>query len=305
MPGKLTGRNPTRADVAERAETSLATVSYVVNNGPKFVSEKTRQRVLQAIAELGYRPDPVALSFRGLDSSAVGMLVPNFGGPFFADLVSEVERQAAQRGKVVLFGSTGYDPAAEQAMLQTFRDRRVGAALVIGPTPSIGPASVEHGALNVIRFGSSQEVVPVGISQRAATRAAAEHLLGHGAERMAAIFGPTAHEVFNVRYRGWRDATGYSPEQNKQLVRRAVYSFQGGYDTTIELFCQPKVPDALYVSNDTQAIGALSALHRLGMAVPGDVPVASIDSTELSFVQTVDAIKQLIDRKIEQLSLTG
>lgn len=275
-------RNPTRQDVARHANTSLATVSYVVNGGPKRVSAQTRQRVLRAIEELGYRPDPVARSFRGADPTAIGMLVPNFNGPFFADLVAEVERQAAARGKVVLFGSTSYDPAAEAAMLQNFRDRRVGTALIIGPTPQVQAPGIEHGALNVLRMTKGHSVVSIGIAQRDATRTAAQHLFDHGRRRVAALFGPTSHGVFNVRYRGWRDVAGYSAEQTRALVRRGEYSFHGGYATTLELFDQPEPPDALFVSNDTQATGALKALHHLRLRVPEDVAVVSIDSTQLS-----------------------
>jgi len=301
LSSRTPGRNPTRADVALRAQTSPATVSYVVNNGPKFVSDETRQRVLRAIEELGYQPDPVALSFRGSDSNAIGMLVPNFNGPFFSDLVAEVERQASRRGKVVLVGSTGYHPSAERDMLQTFRNRRVQAVLVIGPTSHVGTSlstsSVVHGAVNVLRFDTTRDVVPVGIAQRAAAREAARHLLGHGRRRVAAVFGPVAHDVFNIRYRGWRDATAYTAAQTKDLVRRAEYSFQGGFDATMDLFTQSILPDALFVSNDTQAIGALSALHRLGLTVPDDVAVVSIDATELSpfLIPPLTSVRQPTD----------
>ena len=296
MSSTIPRRNPTRADVARRAGTSPATVSYVVNNGPKFVSEETRQRVLRAIEELGYRPDPVALSFRGSDSNAIGMLVPNFNGPFFSDLVAEVERQASKRGKAVLVGSTAYHPSAEQQMLQTFWHRRVDAVLVIGPTLQVGTSSVAHGAVNVLRFGSDQ-VVPVGIAQRAAARAAVRHLLEHGRQRSAAVLGPVEHGVFSVRYWGWRDETAYPPQQTQHLVRRAEYSFQGGFDATMELFSQPELPDGLFVSNDTQAIGALSALHRVGLSVPGDVAVVSIDATELSpfLIPPLTSVRQPTD----------
>lgn len=274
-------RSVTRRDVAELAGTSPATVSYVVNHGPKYVSPETRDRVLAAIRELGYRPDPVARSFRSSDTQAIGMLVPNFIGPFFADLVAEVERQATERDKVVMFASTGFDPTVERRMLQNFADRRVGAVLVIGPTAQLEAANIEHGALNVFRPGGAGVCIPVGVRQRAATRAGVEHLIEHGRSRLAAIFGPSAHTVFQVRYRGWRDATGYSREQNRTLVRRTEYSFRGGYEAARDLFSQPDPPDGLFVSNDTQAIGALHALYSMGLQVPRDVAVVSIDGTEL------------------------
>ena len=291
------GRVPTRADVAGLAGTSLATVSYVVNDGPRFVSAETKARVQRAIEQLGYRPDPVARSFRGMDSDAIGMMVPNFRGPFFADLVAEVERQAGERGKIVLFGSTAFDPTTERKLVESFTDRRVQAILAIGTTNQIQPRDAFNGAVNIFRPGQEKDIWTVEIAQRAATRDAAEHLLGHGRKRLAAIFGPTSHGVFKVRYRGWRDATGYRKEETKQRVRRTEYSFQGGYDATIDLFTQKNRPDGLLATNDTQAIGALSALHTLGLSVPEDVAVVSIDSTALSpfLVPALTSVRQPTD----------
>lgn len=291
-------KSPTRLDVARRAHTSAATVSYVVNNGPKFVSEATRDRVLRAIEELGYRPDPVALSLRGGATNAVGMLVPNLAGPFFADLIAEVEAQAKTRGKIVLFGSTQFDPESERELLQSFRDWRLDAVLIIGPTEQIDADNVEHGAVNVLRIGlGERRAIPIGIRQSTATRAAARHLIEHGRRRIAAIFGPANHGVFNARYRGWRAETHYSAERTRELVRRADYSFRGGFDATIDLFSQDQPPDALFVSNDTQAIGALSALDRLGLSVPKDVAITSIDGTRLSpyLVPSLTSVRQPTD----------
>lgn len=274
---------PTRADVAKLARTSLATVSYVVNDGPKFVAEKTRKRVLDTIETLGYRPDPIALSLRGASSNSIGMMVPNFRGPFFADLVAEVEQRAAAQGKVVIFGSTRYIHSTEQELIRTFADHRVEAVLSIGPTKELQPADRFNGAINIFRISDDDRAMStVEIAQRAATREAAQHLLGHGRKRIAAIFGPTAHGVFKVRYRGWRDAMSYTTEQSKELVRRADYSYRGGHDAALELFSQKHRPDGLLVSNDTQAIGALSALNTMGLRIPEDVAVISIDSTEIS-----------------------
>lgn len=277
-------RIPTRADVARLAGTSLATVSYVVNDGPKHVAEKTRRRVVDAIEALGYRPNSIALALRNSSTNSIGMMVPNFRGPYFADLMAEIEQEVAERGKIVIFGSTGFSPKTERELLRTFSEHRVDAVLSIGPTIELQPQERFNGALNVIQsLDGDQEPITIEIAQRAATREAALHLVDHGRQRVAAIFGPTAHGVFNVRYRGWRDAMRYSQEQTKELVRRADYSFQGGFDAVMDLFKHATTrPDALLVTNDTQATGALSALNQLGVRIPEEVAVVSIDSTELS-----------------------
>ena len=83
MTPRLAKRRITRTEVAKRARVSVATVSYVVNNGPRPVAEATRKRVLRAIQALGYRPSGVAQSLRLQRTRTIGLIVPDTANPFF------------------------------------------------------------------------------------------------------------------------------------------------------------------------------------------------------------------------------
>ena len=280
-------RAPTRADVARLAGTSLATVSYVINGGPKKVSAETGDKVRRAISELGYRPDPIARQLRGSESSVLGLLVPNLRGPFFVDLAEEIERQVRSRGKLLLIASTNFDPETEEELVADFLSRRTAAILSIGPTPRLLPESAEHGtfhgALTVMPGCRLEQAVSIGIDQREAARLAVQHLVDHGCRSVAAIFGPEGHTVFRPRMRGWRDVTGLDGALGQQLSRWADYSFSGGYRAAVELVRDGAVkPDGLFVSNDTQAVGALAALSDLRVQVPEDIAVVSIDAARIS-----------------------
>ena len=88
----------TRDDVARLAGTSTAVVSYVINNGPRPVAPATRERVLAAIKQLGYRPDRVAQAMASRRTDLIGMIVPDARQPFFAEMAHAVEQAAADTG---------------------------------------------------------------------------------------------------------------------------------------------------------------------------------------------------------------
>ena len=98
----------TRDDVARLAGTSTAVVSYVINNGPRPVAPATRERVLAAIKDLGYRPDRVAQAMASRRTDLIGLIVPDARQPFFAEMAHAVEQAASERGKMVLVGNSDY-----------------------------------------------------------------------------------------------------------------------------------------------------------------------------------------------------
>ena len=157
----------TRTDVAKAANTSATTVSYVINNGPKAVAPATRQRVLAAIDELGYRPNLIARSLRAAHTETIGMLVPQVENPFFAGLVAAIEKKAIAQSKMVLFGTTSYRGQTEDHYLSSFDDRMVDAILVIGPSKELRSAtSKRQGALLILDRTGHRNVVSIGINQQ-------------------------------------------------------------------------------------------------------------------------------------------
>lgn len=296
-------RPVTRADVARAANTSTATVSYVINDGPKAVAPDTRARVLRAIDDLGYRPNLIARSLRSAHTQTIGMIVPQIENPFFAGLVAAIEEEAAAHGKMVLFGTTGYNVDTERSLLDGFADRRVDAIFAIGPSQELRSYTRRrHGALVVIDRTSRGIVVSVGINQRQAARTATEHLIEHGYETIACIAGrlypsKTIQSVTSSRVRGWREALRkHGLPDDAALLRRADFAIGAGYEAAMDLFGGPGRPRAVFVSSDVQTIGVLNALHDLGLHVPDDVALFSFDGTRLSqyLVPPVSAIRQPI-----------
>ena len=95
-------RRITRADVARVAGTSVAVVSYVINNGPRPVAEATRLRVLAAVEQTGYRPNDIARALASGNTLTYGLVVPDISNPFFATLAQALQREAFSHGRVLL-----------------------------------------------------------------------------------------------------------------------------------------------------------------------------------------------------------
>lgn len=126
----------TRDDVARLAGTSTAVVSYVINNGPRPVAPATREKVLAAIEQLGYRPNSVAQAMASRRTNLIGMVVPDARQPFFAEMAHAVERAASERGKLVLIGNSDYVDDREVHYVRAFLGMRVSGLILVSQGPS-------------------------------------------------------------------------------------------------------------------------------------------------------------------------
>lgn len=277
-------REVTRADVARAAGTSTATVSYVVNNGPRNVLPETRERVLAAIRDLGYRPNLIARSLRAASTQTIGMIVPDIDNPFFSGLVDAIEGAAHSSGRLVFFGTSAGNPEREQSYIDSFLDRRVDGIIAIASSKESFSATKDQGTpLVVLDRIDNDSFLSVGIDNVKAARVAVDHLLSHGFERIGCITGPTVHGVSQEREAGWRQAllaAGLEPDD--ELVARVPYTLDGGRSAAARLLNHATPPTAILAASDVQGVGAIAAAHELGKRVPDDLALVSIDGTALS-----------------------
>jgi LacI family transcriptional regulator len=270
----------TRKDVADRAGTSPAVVSYVLNGGPRTVSTDARRRVLTAVEELGYRPNAVARSLRLNRTMALGLIVPDNSNPFFAELARAMEDAAFGRGYTLLLGNAMDDDERETTYVRAFLDRQVDGLLVI---PSHGAASwlgeLERArvpCLVIDRALPWANVSCVVVDNEAGAFEATEHLVAHGHRSIACIAGPDDQPSAAARVRGWRRALQTHGLRAAQLCRGA-FGRRAGYLAAQELSRRDPRPDAVFVGNDEQAVGVLAAAAAMGVAVPEDLAVVSFD----------------------------
>lgn len=279
---RTTHRRVTRGDVAERAGVSSAVVSYVVNNGPRAVSDAARTRVLQAIDELGYRPDPLARALKTSRTMTLGMLVPDVANPYFAELAKAVEDLTIERGYSLLLANSSDETSRFARQLQTLQDRRIDGLFVIGaeadPQTAL-PTDLPTVVLDRDSGGVTRATVV--IDNAGAAQEAVEHLLSHGHTTVFCLAGPAASPSALERRAGWENAMHGAGLHTAGLAVAGPYTREFGYEATKEILrAHPGEPVAIFCSADLQAVGALRACYELHRRVPEDVALFSFDGTQ-------------------------
>lgn len=276
----------TRADVARMAGTSTAVVSYVLNAGTRPVAPATRQRVLDAIAATGYRPNHVAQALASGTTRTLGLIVPDISNPFFSTLAHALEEESSRYGLVLLLGDSAENVSREEELVRNFLARQIDALVYVGVDDHSPLAPALESGMPVVVLDRVEDAEPassVAIDNRAGAQAATEHLIEHGARTIGFIGGPLRLATSQQRMDGWRAALdGHGLDHDDSLIYTAAFTKYGGYVAARELLTSCRKPRSLFVASEEQALGVLRAAAEHGINVPEDLAVITFDGTEAS-----------------------
>jgi DNA-binding LacI/PurR family transcriptional regulator len=272
--------NATLDDVAARCDVSYQTVSRVVNDSP-LVAEKTRARVLQAIAELNYRPNLAARRLATQRSSLIGMIGSHmtYYGP--AQVMVSIEETAKRQGYNLIFA--GVENSRESELLTAIDDlcEHQVDGLVIGVRFERWVAAVREHCRDVpfVSVGNRllREIPAVVIDQSYGIQLATRHLLQLGHQRIACITGPPDWPAAKERYRAWAKTIEKAGLELGPHVE-GDWSTESGYRAAKELISSgSRRFTAIVACNDHMALGALRALHASKIRVPDQISIAGYD----------------------------
>ncbi|QUH01830.1 LacI family DNA-binding transcriptional regulator [Saccharopolyspora erythraea] len=262
--------------MARLAGVSTAVVSYVLNDGPRPVSAATKERVLAAIAELGYRRDAVARNLRTGKTQSLGLVVPDIGLPYFGAITQQLVERAFEAGHQMLICTTSWLPDRERAQLASLAERRVDGVVLMSVDPLQDFSAVEELGIPTVVIDRPEVAV------RGAHRATA-HLVAHGHERIGFVGAAERLVASRRRREGWAAALrGSGLPSRPELIRHGPCTRAGGYVAAGELLALAEPPTAVFVESDAQAVGLLRAARDHGFRVPDDLAVASGEGTELA-----------------------
>jgi LacI family transcriptional regulator len=278
----------TRDDVARLAGTSTAVVSYVINDGPRPVAAATRERVLAAIKQLGYRPDRVAQAMASRRTDLIGLIVPDARQPFFGEMAHAVEQAAAERGKMVLVGNSDYLDEREVHYLRAFLGMRVSGLILISQGPSEhAVAEIDAWDARVVllhRRPATIDDVAVVTEDVDGAKLATRHLLEHGHPYVACLGGtdaePTPGDPVADHVEGWRQAMLGTGRPVEGRLFMAPYNRYDAYRIALGLLSGPDRPPAIVCATDDQAIGVLRAARELRIEVPAELAVVGFDDVK-------------------------
>nr|WP_196807655.1 LacI family DNA-binding transcriptional regulator [Candidatus Solirubrobacter pratensis] len=258
-------RRPTMKDVAALAGVSLSTVSRTINGDPK-VAPDLAARVRHAVGLLGYQRDEAASALRRADrvSASVAIIIEDVANPFFSAVHRGVEDYARERGVLTLSGSSD-DAARERALAEAFVSRRVDGLVIAPAGPDHRYLEREHAAglrlVFVDRPGHWIEADAALSDNAGGARAAVEHLMAAGHRRIAYLGDRAWLFTASERFQGHRTAVG---KVAPGLVHQDLGE-ERAYAVTREVLAAPDPPTALFTSQNLVTLGAVRALHDLGV----------------------------------------
>lgn len=281
-------RPVTIRDVAERAGVSKSLVSLVLRGAP-HVSEVRRQAVLDAMAELDYRPNRTARTLSHARSDTVGVLLNNLANPWFVDLLEGLSTALHAAGLAPIIADSHTDLRVGRRSVETLVAQGIDALVVVGTTPESAAIAAAAKSIPVILAGTREPQLPyVDIAvndDEAGGRLATEHLITLGHRHIAHLRGPGA--VGDLRHAGFHAAmtrAGLDPDRYTEV---GGMSEESGYAAARRLLARADRPTAMFAFNDIAAIGALSAAADDNIAVPADLSLIGYDNTYLARIRHI------------------
>lgn len=273
-------------DVARVAEVSIATVSRVINNGPK-VGDKTRAKVFAVMQELGYTPNANARALVTQTSTTIGVVIPDLTDPFFASLASGVDKVARANNMQLLLSTSLLSAESELQAINLLLERRCDAFVVhskkLTDEQLIELAERVPGLILIDRHIESLKHRCVWLNNAEGGRIAARHLDSLKHKRFACITSKYQIDDPAIRLTGFdQELASLGHQLSEQLTVAAEPNQQGGEIATQELIAKKQPFSAIFVYNDAMAIGAISTLEDNGFQVPNDVSVIGFDDVLLS-----------------------
>ncbi len=277
------GKRSTIHDVARAAGVSQATVSKHINGG---VVQRA-DAIDDAIRETRFRPSVLARNLRRGSTHVIGVVVPDITNPFFAAVVKGIESVTRDDDVSIFLGNTDERIDLQRRILTTLLQHRV-SGLLIAPASENADEICEliDADLPVVFIDRSVHGTPydtVLVDNAGGVALATRHLMELGHERIGVISGPLETTPGRERHEAFLQSLSEAGRDvDDRYVAVSDFREAGGYQAALKLMGVHPAPTALFVANNLMAIGALRAIHDLGIRIPDELSLISFDDLELA-----------------------
>lgn len=308
-------------DIAKHLTISVSTVSRALVDD-KNIRKETKEKVLKAAKELGYKPNPVATNLKYGRTNTVGVIVPEMVTPFASQVINSIQSILYNQGIKVIIAESHEDPKRERENLQVMEQFMVDGIIVclcsykenIAEYKRLQDEGMPMVFYDRIPYGL--EVPQVIVDDYTKAFFLVEHLIRSGRKQIIHLQGPS--DIYNSleRAKGYKDALAKFkiPLDTNSIIESGL-TFEDGKNMA-DILIQKNVPfDAVFAFTDTVAIGVMNRLRELGKKIPEDVAVASFSGTVLStivypqlttveppLIQMGETAAEMILEKIKDLS---
>jgi len=278
-------KKPTQTDVARLAGVSRATVSYVINGKDTKgvpISAETRQRVLEAVEELGYVVNAGAQALRSGDTKTIGVMLPIYENPFFWEILNGISMEATESGYKVLLANSALDEEQANQTVSELAEQRVDGLIFMIEFESLPDQTMEqlrnstHPIVEISSSFSEFDLVQQGYGE--STKALMTYLMELGHQRIGFVYGVHKIEQGLDRLNAYRQAleeANIPVEEN--LIIHCGPSMQDGYEAAYQLLQQAHRPTAVIALNDLLGMATIRAASDLGLKIPDELSVAGFD----------------------------
>lgn len=281
---------PTISQVAELANVSSQTVSRVINNR-KCVTKETRERVLAAIEEIGYHPNPIARRLKYGQTHTLGFILPDISNPLFGDAMKGADhyiRDSEFNYFELLFFNTEGSPEREKKAIDLFVDKRMEGFIIAS---SASEMIIQHirqllDERNIIVVSVDNQLGDLNLDLVSSDNflgayLLTSHLISLGHEAISIITGPLEESSASGRLAGYKTAleeNGFS--YNEDLVFSGSWTKESAVKPTTQIIQIEPRPTAIFCFNNSMSLGTLLTLKAQGIKVPEDIAVVSFDDVE-------------------------
>lgn len=268
-------------DVAERASVSIKTVSRVLNGEP-YVREATRQRVMKAIAELGYRPNQIARGLQMSRTETIGVVVPNLANNFISEVLRGIQAVTSQANYSVIVCDTDEKLQEENRYLDLLLRHRVDGIIAAATSQQWAALSDAERRRTPIVFldrkFEGMEGPFVGVDNEYGAYMGVSHLINNGYTEIGMLAGSPRLSSTCERRKGFERAMeAHGIPLRPEWVVESRLSISDGRLVAGKILTLPERPRALFASTNLLALGALLALKDLGLKCPDDVALLAFD----------------------------
>ncbi|NOT46596.1 MAG: LacI family DNA-binding transcriptional regulator [Acidobacteria bacterium] len=287
----------TLSDIAATIGVAPMTVSRVVN-GTGYVSELTRERVMQAVAEMNYRPNGVARNLKRQKTETVGLVLGDISNPYSTEIANAVRESLSARGFNLFICISEHSAKEDIAAFDSLVDHNVDGIIVATRSNKEGDerlAGIADRNIPVVVVGRDfhhDQVDSIAADNFAGGFEATQHLIDLGHKRIAFIGASFINRGNLKRLQGYLAAlTEHNLAVDERLItgRRETLSEIPGYSTEKigyegmkRLLSLPNRPTAVFARNDFTAVGAMTAIKEAGLSIPDDIAVVGFDDTPLA-----------------------
>lgn len=275
-------------DVAKLANTSIATVSRVMNNKGGY-SAKTKKRVLKAIESLGYESNAIARSLKRNKTNTIGVLVPNVSSMLSNEILNGIEDYASSHNYSVLTSYSYSEPEKVMRSLKTFQQQRVDGLIFVSDILREEYYNyILKMNIPMVMAANEDDRYPVSfvkVDDFKAVHDAVSYLIEMGHRKIGMISGhPSEPIAGKVRMEGYKKALADANIEvdEKKIIYRDDFDFESGREIFKELVTKHPDITAIFAASDELAVGALNKANELGINIPEDISLIGYDDIPIS-----------------------